>query len=145
MTQEDRQLLLLDLSARLPYGIKGAYLNDDGSIPNDRLLSKITITYTSLVTAGHRDGMVLTGDIKPYLLPLSSMTKELEFYMYFNTKFNIDRFGTITPKIDEDDSPMYVEMEDWLALYDWFNKNHIDYRGLIEKGLAIDATGLNIY
>ena len=28
---------------------------------------------------------------------------------------------------------------------DWFNKNHFDYRGLIEKGLAIDATGLNIY
>lgn len=28
---------------------------------------------------------------------------------------------------------------------DWFNRNHFDYRGLIEKGLAIDATGLNIY
>ena len=30
-------------------------------------------------------------------------------------------------------------------LYDWYNKNHFDYRDLIEKGLAIDATGLNIY
>lgn len=73
------------------------------------------------------------------------MTEDQKSYMHFNTKFNIDRFETITPKIDEDDSPMYVEMEDWLALIDWFNKNHFDYRGLIEKGLAIDATGLNIY
>ena len=30
-------------------------------------------------------------------------------------------------------------------VYDWLNKNHFDYRGLIPRGLAIDATGLNIY
>jgi hypothetical protein len=29
--------------------------------------------------------------------------------------------------------------------YDWFNKNNLDYRGLIDMGLAIDATNLNIY
>ena len=28
---------------------------------------------------------------------------------------------------------------------DWLNKNYFDYRGLIPLGLAVDATGLNIY
>lgn len=32
-----------------------------------------------------------------------------------------------------------------LETFDWLNKHHFDYRGLIEKGLAIDATGLEIY
>ena len=43
---------------------------------------------------------------------------------------------------DDDNS---CNLQDYLWLVDWFNKNHFDYRGLIEKGLAIDATGLNIY
>lgn len=38
-----------------------------------------------------------------------------------------------------------LNIDDLNRLYDWLNKNHFDYRGLIEKGLAIDATGLNIY
>ena len=36
----------------------------------------------------------------------------------------------------------YLEI---IAILEWFNKNHFDYKGLIEKGLAIDATGLNLY
>lgn len=127
MTQEDRQLLLVDLSARLPYGIKGAYLNDDGSIPNDRLLSKITITYTSLVTAGHRDGMVLKGEIKPYLFPLSSMT----------TKQRAELSILVANEYDM--------LKAFLIEIEFYHKNHIDYRGLIPKDLAIDCTNLNIY
>jgi hypothetical protein len=38
-----------------------------------------------------------------------------------------------------------IEIGDADELIDWFNKNHFDYRNLIEKGLALDATGLNIY
>ena len=146
MTQEDRDLLIKDLCARLPYGVKCAYFNTKEELKVGELLTvwckekrvfidKLSIDY---------DGCDHIGVI-PYLFPLSSMTKEQESYMYFNTKFNIDRFDTITPKIDEDDSPMYVDMEDWLELFDWFNKNHFDYRGLILKGLALDATGKNIY
>ena len=62
--------------------------------------------------------------IKPYLFSLSSMTKEQEKeWLYtLSSDYNIT-YDTV----------------------DWLNKNHFDYRGLIEKGLAIDATGLNIY
>jgi hypothetical protein len=64
---------------------------------------------------------------KPYLFPLSSMTDEQK-EEYENITFK-DGFLTV-----------------WTtSTYDWFNKNHFDYRGLIKKGLAIDATGLNIY
>ena len=63
-------------------------------------------------------------EIKPYLLPLSSMTEEQKKKWF------------------------YTLSSDYHITYDtvdWCNKNHFDYRGLIEKGLAIDATGLNIY
>ena len=43
------------------------------------------------------------------------------------------------------DTDLEVDFQDWLWLINWLNKNHFDYHGLIEKGLALDATGLNIY
>lgn len=49
-------------------------------------------------------------------------------------------FGDLVLKINED-----ADISDYASLIDWLNNNHFDYRGLIEKGLAIDATGLNIY
>jgi hypothetical protein len=73
------------------------------------------------------------------------MTEEQESYIYFSTKFTVTRFGNIVVKHDEDDQPFDVDEDDWLKLFDWLNKNNFDYRGLIEKGLAIDATNLNIY
>ena len=118
MTQEEKELLLKDLCARLPYGVKGNFLNSDGSLSNDPLLRKVSITYSCLVTVDGNEGMVLNGDIKPYLFPLSSMTEE--------QKLEYKRTCT-------------------LASLDWLNKNHFDYRGLIPMGLAIDATGKNIY
>jgi hypothetical protein len=117
MTQNDKDLLLKDLCARLPYGVKGNYQNSD-----DELLMKVTITYGSLKP----NGMVMTGDIKPYLFPLSSMTEEQK-----------DIFGKLWWNTHGLNMAMHA--------IDYLNKNHFDYRGLIEKGLAIDATGLNIY
>ena len=78
-------------------------------------------------------------DFKPYLRPMSSLTEEEKEYIkrrfcYENwTDFN-DFFNHY--KIDVEDSYIFI---------DWLNAHHFDYRGLIEKGLAIDATGLNIY
>ena len=73
------------------------------------------------------------------------MTKEQESYLHFNTKFRTDMFGDLVVKVDENDNYFYTDTSDYISLIDWFNKNHFDYRGLIEKGLALDATGLNIY
>ena len=145
MTQKDKELLLQDLCARLPYGIKGNYQNSD-----DKLLRSITIKYGSL----EPDGMVMTGDIKPYLFPLSSMTEEQkeEYYSladdvtikpgqgsYLGIKIHCIKLGI-------SDNP-HEEVWDYIDIraIDWLNKNHFDYRGLIPKGLAIDCTNLNIY
>ena len=145
MKQEDKELLLKDLCARLPYEVKGNFQNSD-----DELLRSITITYSYLKP----NGMVMKGDIKPYLFPISSMTEEQK-KEYYSLADDV----TIKPghdcrlgikihciKLGISDNP-HEGVWDYINLnaLDWLNKNHFDYRGLIEKGLAIDATGLNIY
>lgn len=135
MKQEDKDLLLRDLCARLPYGVKGNYQNSD-----DALLRKVTIVYRYL----EPNGMVMTGDIKPYLFPISSMSREqkeeLENLGWYFDNFEIHNVNECLGTYRE-----YVSHSDCFVLIDWFNKNHFDYRGLIPMGLAIDATELNIY
>jgi hypothetical protein len=123
MTQEDKDLLVKDLCARLPYGVKGNYQNSD-----DELLRRVTIVYRYL----EPNGMVMTGDVKPYLFPLSSMTEEQKEEYYNLCDSTITEWG----------NPIWF---DSVESIDWLNKNHFDYRGLIKKGLAIDCTNLNIY
>lgn len=113
MTQEDRELLLRDLCARLPYSL--CVRDEYGDI--------YYINYNNVHFANYFDS-ILNGKIKPYLLPLSSMTEEQQMDL---TKFVANG----------------IQGEN--ILYDWYNKNHFDYRGLIEKSLALDATNLNIY
>ena len=132
---EDKLLLIKDLSARLPYaitvehtsGFRGTlhdltvhHMYDD----NDNVYD--TICYTDFF--GDNDDIYIEF-FKPYLFPMSSMTEEQkeEFEAYFMCIFKGDANIFISQYID------------------WLNKNHFDYRGLIEKGLALDATGLNIY
>ena len=121
MTQEDEELLLKDLCARLPYGIK-IHLNAN-MYPNwkgDYNLTAIKSIKSSQVQCSvkHFSCWCNLEDVRPYLFPMSSMT---------------DRQYDIMYGITENDR------------HDWLNANHFDYRGLIEKGLALDATGLNIY
>lgn len=81
---------------------------------------------------------------KPYLFPLSSMTeeqkkelREIEWSFDNSTICNIiECLGTYRA---------YVDHHCCSELIDWLNKNHFDYRGLIKKGLALDASELNIY
>jgi hypothetical protein len=142
MTQEDKELLLRDLCSRLPYNPLVEYEGEDYNvlgIAHGRLvLCKPLMSHT--LNENPR-----IEEIKPYLFPLSSMTKEQESYLHFNTKFTLDICNDLVVKIDEDDNYFYTDTFDYVSLIDWLNKNHFDYRGLIEKGLAIDATNLNIY
>ena len=139
MKQEDKELLLRDLCARLPYGVYGNYLNSDGSLSDDELLRRVKIGYRDLICADGRSGMVLDGFLKPYLFPLSSMTEE----QLYNNPIGFSQMLTI--KADRDWENITINRRAYYKLVDWFNKNHFDYRGLIPMGLAIDATGLNIY
>ena len=137
MTQEDKELLLKDLCARLPYGVKG--IVEDGikiTTPSEWPVEK-SIEFSMRY-------MVIKNGWKPYLFPMSSMTdeqrKELEelYLGYYVTCQDIDDDGYIW---DEKVFEMFPGTE----TDDWLNAHHFDYRGLIDKGLAIDATGLNIY
>ena len=128
MTQEDKSLLLKDLCARLPYGIK--FLRESWNFETDQELSVIEVLEDI-----DKDGYInntkvyKVEDIKPYLFPLSSMTEEQSKVYHELIK---GMFGTSA----------LINFE---VLTDFFNSNHLDYRGLIKWGLAIDATGLNIY
>ena len=130
MTEKDKELLLRDLCARLPYRVKVKvkYYDD-----NWRLLA----IYTNDTTYVTRDiGYPIETyfeDCKPYLFPLSSMTDE-EWEEYQKIRM-IDW-------VHGDINGTFINSG---LIVDWLNAHHFDYRGLIEKGLAIDATGLNIY
>ena len=123
MTQEEKELLIKDLCARLPYGVK---INENTQ--GDFTVIGLTMerVFTTCETEGcHNDFPVEC--VKPYLFPLSSMTEEQE--KEYNN-LNCYELGCF-PHSEE-------------AL-DYLTKNHFDYRYLIDNGLAIDATGLNIY
>lgn len=142
MTQDEKELLLKDLSARVPYDVKirveYPYLKEEEWHPE-------ILCWSDLLRLCVANTSIILEEFKPYLFPMSSMTDEQKSYLYYNTKFDVDRYGDLITKFDEDDNYLYTDLYDYLFIIDWLNKNHFDYRGLIEKGLAIDATGKNIY
>lgn len=136
MKQEE--LLLIDLCGRSYYKVKVSAIYDDeeyeGTLcaiyPEDN-----RIIIDNLNKLCHYPNQTCGGfiidehKVKPYLFPLSSMTEEQ--YEYFTQ-----------------DLHAYITLNGVFGTqmaFDWLNKNHFDYRGLIEKGLAIDCTNLNIY
>ena len=132
MKQEEKELLLKDLCARLPYGVKveSVFINPDTKEHKSCGIEVFDATSILMI----RDGL---GEFKPYLFPLSSMTEEQCY------KLSSIRSGF-------QDCWKYIKTPIPLSIcnfeqIDWFHKNHFDYRGLIPMGLAIDATGLNIY
>lgn len=157
MTQADKKLLLKDLCARLPYGVKVKVLNEDVlrydySSEEGGFINGIeNINDGLFVIKCREDGYVLSYDeFKPYLLPLSSMTEEQLYEIKEITEFKYNHNTLELVKWTE----THTTLEFWLEevpqysvieVFDWLNKNHFDYRGLIEKGLAIDATGLDVY
>ena len=123
MTQEDRQILLKDLSSRLPYGVRYRRFAWDDKREEECISAKIySISPDGYVRNYHEDESDYIDNVRPYLFPLSSITKK--------------RLEELSEYIDIKNAYVAVEL---------LNSYHIDYRGLIEKGLAIDATGLNIY
>ena len=136
MTKEDKQLLLVDLLARLPYGIKiklGDYdyqvcgYNSEKEMP-----VKIWYYYDSnLILKSYID--VYLTDYRPYLRLMSSMTEE-EVKEFYDVECMDAKVGYIKPTWN------------WhftINGIDWLNAHHFDYRGLIEKGLALEVTKEN--
>lgn len=128
MTREDAKLVLKDLCSRLPYGVMALTEKGKGHICDINLTifgAKIGININPDV----RDTFSID-DVKPYLFPFSSMTEE-------QTKELINLINT-----GQNDNNEFMRS---LCRIEFYHKHHFDYMGLIEKELAIDATGLNIY
>ena len=140
MTQKQKELLLNDLCARLPYKVYAQIPDEYGG-------------YTSAIESIDIDGFVKDSEgtqieienIKPYLFPLSSMSDEQWMdtpYANLNN-FTFDSFkcGCSTLAFETYE----VNLNYVVEFINWCYKNHFDINGLIPMGLAIDATGKNIY
>ena len=142
MTQEQKDLLLKDLCARLPYGVKveSVFINPDTKEHKSCGIEVFNATSLLMI----RDGL---GEFKPYLFPMLSMTEEQKEELFFNYIHNDIYFDDFTDYFLAGElwHDICVSIDVLPALINWLDKNHIDYRGLIPKGLANDATGLNIY
>ena len=113
MTQEDENILFKDLCARLPYGVKFKYGDYDGCDYKLEIISPVSVNISFPLE-----------DCKPYLRPMDSMTDEefveygeLDLLDYSNDGFEMPNYRSI----------------------DWLNEHHFAYRGLIDKGLALEA------
>lgn len=137
MTEQQRELLLTDISARLRYGVKCTYYDkcvdeqDEGTITGMQNGTYLVI-----------DGVCIdVENVKPYLFPISSITKEQRDEFPFELSLlNAFINGYISLFEDEE-----LSVDDIIRMMDCLNRNNIDYRGLIPMGLADDATGKNIY
>ena len=156
MTQEEKELLLRDLCARLPYGVKCQidYDNEEDTdlgierYRDDRIVS--VCIETEEIGLYEASEYFYPEYVKPYLFPLSSITKEMmeepNIYGFFKYRDTIANVGHLESKNGvSEEIYTYIDIESVSVLIEFFHSHHIDYRGLIEKGLAIDATGLDIY
>lgn len=132
MTRNQKELLLSDLSARVPYGVKAS----------TKVGGNIKISFIGEDTIISEDGGSYDiSFITPYLFPISSITKEQRNEFPFELSLlNAFINGHISLFEDEE-----LSVDDIIRMMDCLNRNHIDYRGLIPMGLAVDATNLNIY
>lgn len=120
MITEDKDLLLKDLCARVPYHPKGHVVNACNGAECDEWLTCTTFSmFTSVTNNSHL-----------YLRPMSSMTEEEKNY-YEDRQFEGYHCLHGDDMVSEPEIPSYI---------DWLNANHFDYRGLIERGLAIEVT-----
>ena len=124
MTQEDKDLLLKDLCSRLPYRVLFKYKGEYGEEPEPQILFELN----NVMVNTHYE---LEG-CKPYLRPMSSMTEEEEGG--YNLLQGLSHLAEQHWTANDGNVCRYSDAMDWL------NSHHFDYRGLIEKGLAIEVT-----
>ena len=135
MTQEEKQLLLADLCARLPYGVNfQSGLNNESSF-------KIT---AGEWWEGERERITYIlshiQEFKYYLRPMSSMTEEER--KEYESFFSIGEYscgGSLYGEEYEYIRAYYDDVTQSISLNDWLNAHHFDYRGLIPMGLALEA------
>ena len=148
MTQEDKMLLVKDLSSRLPYAVHVQHISGVSGIlhdisirhkydGNDNIYD--AICYTDFL--GDGDNIAIE-HFKPYLFPLSSITEGQKNHI---SQLLLDVQIEYSPYEEDYDNLLASSVKQANTLINYCLANHLDINSLIEKGLAIDATGLNIY
>lgn len=122
MNKQDKQLLLQDLCARLPYDTIVSVRNVNGRLREDVKLSPYHLAAFNI------------WDIKAYLRPMSSMTEEEK--KEFDNDFMVINEDAWNGNTEVGFKNQSIIMSDAI---DWLNAHYIDFRGLIEKGLALPA------
>ena len=148
MTWEDKDLLFKELSTRHPYGVKLQVRLDYGDNSHkegiydaeiDAITSyNIEVTYYDTNMGGKaRDWTFMYEEVKPYLRPMSSMTREelheVQEILGKGVEIREDFILSVDSSIN---SFTYLEL---IAVFNWLNAHHFDYIGLLKKGLAIEA------
>ena len=142
MKPEEKEILLKDLCSRLSYGVKCSFGVDDAVYEITGI--NPTCCGASEIQATHIESSI-NGDFrlnscKPYLFPMSSMTKKQKDYIRNRFCYEWES--------DEEVSDLWkhkLEFGDALEFIQWCYENHLDINSFIPKGLATDATGKNIY
>ena len=130
MNREEKQLLLKDLCGRLPYGVVCMLSVKDTNVS---ITEKFVLDGLELFILG-------TMEVKPYLRPMPSMTEEEQRYIW-------NKYGPSPLFADFEDAGdvselfkyCHMNISDANLFVDWLNEHHFDYRGLIKKGLALEA------
>ena len=125
MMQEDKELLLQDLGARLPYGVHCCVFNLNKTIKEDNDIIYGIVGDNIVSLKSDKNEYYMYYQIKPYLRPMSSMTEE-----EVNEYNELCGCNAPYPGIVENEVAKFM---------DWLNAHHFDYRGLIGKGLALEA------
>lgn len=147
MTRKEKQLLLQDICARLPYGVKVKCPFDD----EPYTLLSINWNKEIVVIGFMMDEMFVTSkeklvNIKPYLRPMSSMTEEEKMKLSLSVSpqgsaIYYDKYiGIPLTHLAQQIPYEYLS-----RVLDWLNAHHFDYWGLIEKGLALSTEEFNPY
>jgi hypothetical protein len=139
----NKKLLLKDLSRRITYHTKLLHIEWSSVFEED--IDSIEIL-ESISEKGLVNGIIDISDIKPYLFPMSSLTFEQRGEISNSLK-QIQKenppYGAINYSGTDNVLNSISLCSNWLI--EFYCKNHIDYLGLIDKGMAIDCTNLNIY
>ena len=134
MTQENKQQLLKDICARLPYGVKVCYVTLPDSMPKAWDLIGMPAPHLAdiIVEGKYRFAACdVEENIRPYLRPMSSMTEEECITLSKLIPYETDAWKYIKTPI-----PLYIAN---IEQFDFFHRHHLDWRGLIQKGLALEA------
>ena len=156
MKQEDKILLVKDLCSRLPYGVRVCHVASEisGVLHNMSVLHMYEgnsdsdkpdniVDYVADIDFFGDGYPYEIEDFKPYLFPIASISSEQLKEVSEILGKDVEIFDNYLNIVEHTRNTLsYLELD---ALFEWFNKNHFDYRNLIERNLAIDCTNINIY